>query len=33
MAQMSLYTKQKQNHRFGEQTCYCQGGWGRIGID
>ena len=34
MIQMNLSMKQKQTHRYGEQTCDCQGGWvgeGRIG--
>ena len=26
MAQMNLSTKQKQIHRYREQTCACQGG-------
>ena len=26
MAQMKLFTKQKQTHRYGEQACGCQGG-------
>ena len=26
MAQMNLYTKQKENHRPKEKTCGCQGG-------
>ena len=26
MAQMNLYTKQKQTHRHSKQTCGCQGG-------
>ena len=29
MAQMNLPIEQKQNHRFGEQNCGCQGGGGR----
>ena len=29
MAQMSLFTKQKQTHRHRELTCGCQGGGGR----
>ena len=28
MAQMNLSTKQKQTHRYREQTCGCQGGLG-----
>ena len=26
---MNLSTKQKQTHRHKEQTCGCQGGWGK----
>ena len=29
MAQRNLSTKQKQTHRPRDQTCGCQGGWGR----
>ena len=29
MAQMNLFIEQKQTHRYGEQTCGCQGGGGR----
>ena len=29
MAQMNLPTKQKQIHGHREQTCGCQGGWGK----
>ena len=28
MAQMNLFTEQKQTRRHGEQTCGCQGGGG-----
>ena len=31
MAQINLSTKQKQTHRHREQTCGCQGGWGKEG--
>ena len=35
MTQMNLSMKQKQTHRYREQTCFCQGGGevgdGRIG--
>ena len=31
MAQMNLYTKQKQTHRYKEQTCGCQWGGEREG--
>ena len=32
MAQMNLFTKQKQTHRHRDQTCGCQGGeWEREG--
>ena len=30
---MNLSAKQKQTHEHGEQTCGCQGGEGRSGID
>ena len=33
MAQMNLYTEQKQTHRHGEQTCGCQEGGIRSGLD
>ena len=32
MAKLKLFTKQKQTHRHGEQTCGCQGGGG-AGMD
>ena len=28
---MNLYTKYKQTHRYGEQTCGCQGGGSEVG--
>ena len=31
MAQMNLSTEEKQTHRYGKQTCACQGGKGRGG--
>ena len=30
---MNLFTRQKQTHRLGEQTCGCQRGRWRIGMD
>ena len=30
---MNLSTKQKQTHRYGEQTCGCQGGGGQNEMD
>ena len=33
MAQMNLFTKQKQTHGLREETCLCQGGGGGIGMD
>ena len=33
MAQMNLSTEQKQTHGLGEQTCGCQEGKGRSGMD
>ena len=30
MAQMNVIMKQKQTHRYREQTCGCQWGWERI---
>ena len=35
MAQINLFTKQKQTQRHREQTCGCHGGgrWGRDGLE
>ena len=33
MTQMNLFMKQKQTHRYREQTCGCQGGRDGEGID
>ena len=29
---MNISTEQKQTHRYREQTCGCQGEWGREGL-
>ena len=33
MAQMNLSTEKKHTYRHGEQTCGCQGGEGKSGMD
>jgi len=33
MAQINLFTKQKQTHRHGDQTCGYQEGGGKSGMD
>ena len=33
MAQINLSTEKKRTHGNGEQSCGCQAGWGRRGMD